>query len=121
MQDDAGKPLVSEITLYDDKGLEIEKANSNTNGLYEMKPKLNENVDYSLTFTAENSFIAAEIINTNKIKDSNTYANIKTVLPKLKKGKKYPIKKPQLFWRLAENDSSLHSFAHFITTFDEEE
>lgn len=118
VQDEEGKPLVAEVTVYDNKGLEIEKMNSNSNGSYEMKPKLSENVDYSLTFTADNSFVASEIINTNKLKDSNTFANIKTVLPKLKKGGKYKVGNLNFFGDEARliprSKSSLESLYHLM-------
>lgn len=89
---DEGKPLVAEVTLYDNKGLEVNKTNSDAKGDYKMEAVLTENTDYSLSFTADNSFVGAEIINTKNLKDStNNFVNIKTVLPQLKKGKKYKV------------------------------
>lgn len=118
VQDEEGKPLVAEVIVYDNKGLEVEKTNSNSKGNYEMKPKLSENIDYSLTFTADNSFVASEIINTNKLKDSNTFANIKTVLPKLKKGGKYKVGNLNFFGDEARliprSKSSLESLYHLM-------
>ncbi|MFA6152471.1 MAG: OmpA family protein [Chitinophagaceae bacterium] len=118
VQDEEGNPLVAEVTVYDNKGLEIEKTNSNSKGNYEMKPKLSENVDYSLTFTADSSFVASEIINTNKLKDSATFANIKTVLPKLKKGGKYKVGNLNFFGDEARliprSKSSLESLYHLM-------
>ncbi|MES2479891.1 MAG: OmpA family protein [Bacteroidota bacterium] len=84
-----GKPLVAEVTLYDDKGLEVNKTTSDTKGEYKMDARIVEYTDYSLTYIADNSFVGTETINTKNLKDSNSFANIKTVLPKLKKGNKY--------------------------------
>lgn len=91
VQNDEGKPVAAEVTLFDNKGAELLKTNSNVNGDYKIETTLKENVDYSLMFTAENSFFATRNINTKNLKDSNTFANIKTVLPKLKKGEKYRV------------------------------
>jgi outer membrane protein OmpA-like peptidoglycan-associated protein len=88
---DEGKPLVAEVTLYDNKGLEVNKTNSDAKGEYKMTTTIVENTDYSLNFTADNSFVGAEIINTKNLKDSNRFVNIKTILPQLKKGKKYKV------------------------------
>lgn len=84
-----GKPLVAEVTLYDDKGIEVNKTNSDAKGEYKLDARIIEYADYSLTYTANNSFVGTETINTKNLKDSNSFANIKTVLPKLKKGNKY--------------------------------
>lgn len=84
-----GKPLEAEVTLYDDKGSEVKKTRSDTKGEYKIDARIVEYADYSLTFLADNSFVGAETINTRSLKGSNSFANIKTVLPKLKKGNKY--------------------------------
>lgn len=84
-----GKPLQAEVTLYDEKGSEIIKTSSDSKGEYKMAATIVENTDYSLTYTADNSFVATETINTKTLKNTNTFASIKTVLPKLKKGNKY--------------------------------
>lgn len=88
---DEGKPLVAEVTLYDNKGLEVNKTNSDAKGDYKMEATIVEYTDYSLSFTADNSFVGAEIINTKNLKNSNNFVNIKTVLPQLRKGKKYKV------------------------------
>ncbi len=91
VQNEEGKPVAAEVTLFDNKGTELLKTNSNVNGDYKIETTIKENVDYSLMFTAENSFFATRNINTKNLKDSNTFAKIKTVLPKLKKGEKYKV------------------------------
>ncbi|MFA6150566.1 MAG: OmpA family protein [Chitinophagaceae bacterium] len=91
VQNEEGKPVAAEVTLFDNKGSELLKTNSNVNGEYKIETTIKENLDYSLMFTAENSFFATRNINTKNLKDSNTFANIKTVLPKLKKGEKYKV------------------------------
>jgi outer membrane protein OmpA-like peptidoglycan-associated protein len=89
--DDVGKPLIAEVTLYDNKEMEIAKTISNVKGEYEIKTAIMENIDYSLNFTADSTFVASEIINTKNLSDSNSFANIKTILPKLRKGHKYKV------------------------------
>lgn len=84
-----GKPLAAEVTLYDDKGQELKRTTSNAKGEYKMDARIIEYTDYSLTYIADNSFVGAETINTKNLKDPNSFANIKTVLPRLKKGNKY--------------------------------
>lgn len=84
-----GKPLEAEVTLYDDKGSEVKKTRSDTKGEYKIDARIVEYADYSLTFLSDNSFVGSETINTRSLKGSNSFTNIKTVLPKLKKGNKY--------------------------------
>lgn len=86
-----GKALQAEVTLYDDKGMELMKTQSTSEGTYKMMPTITEHVDYTLTITADSFFLGTETINTDKIKDERALVNIKTILPKLKKGGKYKL------------------------------
>jgi hypothetical protein len=74
-----GKPLVAEVTLYDDKGLELKRTTSDTKGEYKIDAKIVEYTDYSLTYIADNFFVGAETINTKNLKDSNSFAHQNSV------------------------------------------
>lgn len=91
VKNEEGKAVVAEIVLTDNKGMEIIKTNSDGNGDYIIKTAIAENINYDLSFSAEKSFFSTRTINTKNLKDSNTFANIKTVLSRLKTGAKYKI------------------------------
>lgn len=87
---EAGKPVAAEVSLMDIRGEEISKTNSNTAGEYSLKSKVIPNANYSLTFTNDSSFLATESINTRFLNPQRPDFNgLKTVLPQLRKGKKY--------------------------------
>ncbi len=84
-------PLVAEITLSDNKGNTVEETKSNSYGEYKINTKINENQNYSLTYFADSTFVQSTTINTKDLKGKAEFPNIKTVLPKLKKGEKYKL------------------------------
>jgi outer membrane protein OmpA-like peptidoglycan-associated protein len=84
-------PIVADITLSDNKGNIIEEAKSNDKGEYKINTKIKENQNYNLTYIAENAFVQTAIINTKDLKGTSVFPDIRTVLPKLKKGEKYKL------------------------------
>jgi len=82
-------PIVAEVTLSDNKGNIVELTKSNTKGEYKINTAIKENTNYNLTYLNDSSFTATATINTNTLKNSAAFENIKTVLPKLKRGEKY--------------------------------
>jgi outer membrane protein OmpA-like peptidoglycan-associated protein len=91
VNNDAGKPVAAEVVLLDGKGTTVSKTNSNAAGEYSLDTKIIPNMQYSLSFSNDSSFVASESINTMFMKGKNDYRQLSTVLPELKKGKKYPM------------------------------
>lgn len=111
-------PISAEITLLDNKGKAIEKTESNSEGKYEINTKLKENISYSLIYTNDTSFVSTTTINTINLKNTNVFPNIKTVLPKLKKGNKYPLTSINFYGGLSkllpESYPSIESLYHLL-------
>ena len=84
-------PLVAEILLADSKGKTIGQTNSDAKGNYTLNAGIEKNIPYSLIYSNDSSFIGTRVINTADTKDGHTFPNIKAVLPKLKKGAKFPL------------------------------
>lgn len=89
VRNDEGKKLAATVTLSDGNGLTVAETKANDSGQYSLSARINEFTDYQLTFIENGSFSAVETINTRQLKDSGSFSNIRTILPKLKKGKKY--------------------------------
>ena len=84
-------PLVADILLADTKGKTIKQTTSDSKGNYTINTGIEKNAPYSLIFSNDSSFIGTKTINTANTKDGHTFPNIKTILPKLKKGAKYAL------------------------------
>jgi len=85
-------PLVADVELSDGKGKIVGQTTTDVKGKYEIRTIIEGNTDYNLTFSNDSSFIGTRTINTADLKsDSHTFSDIRTVLPKLKKGTKYPL------------------------------
>jgi outer membrane protein OmpA-like peptidoglycan-associated protein len=85
-------PIKADITLSDIKGNTILETKSNEKGDYIIKTTLNENQNYSLVAVSDSTFVGVKTLNTKNLKKEQTvFADIKVVLPKLKKGSKYPL------------------------------
>ena len=84
-------PLAAEVLLADPKGETVGETTSDSNGNYTLKTAIERNTAYSLVISNDSSFIGTQAINTADTKDGQTFATIKTVLPKLQKGAKYPL------------------------------
>ena len=82
-------PLIANITVSDNKGNTVEETNSNAKGEYKINTQLKENQNYNLTYLSEETFVQTTTINTKDLKGKTVFPDIKTVLPKLKKGEKY--------------------------------
>ncbi len=89
--DSSGMAVIADVTMTDPKGKTIEQTSTNAQGNYTIKTSIEPNRNYNLTFTNDSCFVGTETINTNKLKGSHTFSDIKTILPKLKKGAKYPL------------------------------
>ena len=87
--DSDNKPMEAEISLSDNFGNTVEKTKSDKNGDYDFKTSIKENENYNLITSSERTFIQNTKLNTNTLKDKNTFDNAKTVLPILKVGAKY--------------------------------
>lgn len=83
----------AEVSLEDGRGQEKAKVFTNKSGEYQIEAFIQANQNYNLTITDDSSFIDVKLITADELKKSN-YAirNISSVLPKLKGGKKYPMK-----------------------------
>ena len=84
-------PIKAEISFSDYKGNIITQLNTEKDGKYIIKAGIEEGFNYSLTFSSDSSFIDVKTINTNALKNSNAFTDIRTILVKLKKGMKYNI------------------------------
>lgn len=84
-------PLTTNITLSDNKGNTVLETTSNKNGEYKINTTLKENQNYGLTYISEETFVQTTTINTKDLKGGTVFPDIKTVLPKLKKGEKYKL------------------------------
>ncbi len=84
-------PLATNITLSDNKGNTVLETTSNKNGEYKINTELKENQNYGLTYISEETFVQTATINTKDLKGGTVFPDIKTILPKLKKGEKYKL------------------------------
>lgn len=81
-------PLKAEIALTNQKGDTILVSKSDAAGKYMFNANLRKSTNYVLNFYCDSSFIFAKSI---LVKGNDSLLQIQTVLPKLKKGLKYPI------------------------------
>ncbi len=89
VKNDADKPLITTVTITDIKGATIaETITDAKTGAYEINTIFRKNTTYSINYFNDSSFVYSKTIS---IKDSVQLRNIKVVLPKLRKGKKYSI------------------------------
>lgn len=83
----------AEVLLEDNKGETIKQISTDKKGNYSFDVTLKEGINYSLTFSADSSFIETKLLNTRELyKDPKSFTDIRTQLPKLKKGEKYIVK-----------------------------
>jgi hypothetical protein len=82
----------AEVTLEDNKGNEVYKTTTSQTGEYQINTYIYASKSYNLVFIDDSSFIDVKEITSDTLK-SNNYKinNIKTILPKLKGGKKYSL------------------------------
>ncbi|MEO6883211.1 MAG: OmpA family protein [Bacteroidia bacterium] len=84
-------PMETNILFSDYQGTVLKKITTGKDGSYEIKTPIKENLNYILTFENDSSFLSTAIINTIKLKDDTVFPPLKTVLQKLKKGKKFTV------------------------------
>lgn len=82
------KPLKADITLTNQNGDTLFTSQSDQKGNYTINASLRKSTNYVLNFYADSSLVYANNIN---VKSQDSVIKIETVLPKLKKGLKYPI------------------------------
>jgi len=102
VSDSDNKSVVADIELYDEKGTQLEKTQSQKNGTYEMDAYIKEGKNYYLTISSDSTFIETKTINSKNVSANGEYPNIKTVLPKLKKGEKYKLGNIVFYGDMAE-------------------
>jgi outer membrane protein OmpA-like peptidoglycan-associated protein len=91
LSDEQGGKVKTDVILSDRKGNVVVSTQSNDSGQYRFTARIAEDRNYDLNFSKENLFFDAETINTQMIKDSSTAINIRSVLRKLRSGKKYVV------------------------------
>jgi len=85
------KPIKADVVLEDTKGNEIAKTISDPiTGNYFIKENIFTNANYSIIYLEDSSFVGVKELKSLEL-DKNNYQlkDIKTILPKLKKGEKY--------------------------------
>jgi outer membrane protein OmpA-like peptidoglycan-associated protein len=87
------KPVKAEVSMEDYRGSEVTKTVSDSiTGKYILNGSVIVNKNYSVVYFEDSSFVQIrEIKSEDLIKDNYTIGNLKTVLPRLRKGKKYPL------------------------------
>jgi outer membrane protein OmpA-like peptidoglycan-associated protein len=85
--DDNNQPIVAEVTLTDANGNEIAATITKSNGEYKLKAVIDEEGTSFILYFNDQSFISSKILT----KADYAGKPLKTVLPKLKGGKKYTL------------------------------
>ncbi len=85
--DENNKPIVAEVTITDSNGKEIAATLTKVNGEYKLKATIDDEVTYFVLYFNDASFISSKVLTTAEMSGKN----MKTVLPKLKGGKKYTL------------------------------
>jgi len=96
---DLNQPVIAEISLNDNNGNEIKTINSDNNGNYSLNAKVTANKSYNLVYYSEHNFLSAQPLFVSE--KTRTFRNLTTVLPELKKGKKYLFKNMNFFGNVA--------------------
>ncbi len=86
--DENNLPVQADITLVNQKGDTVAKQKTSIKGGYDFEAPLRRNFNYTLNFFNEKNFSFSKEIS---IKDTLELKSLSTVLPKLKKGSKYPV------------------------------
>lgn len=96
---DMNQPIIAEVSINDKDGNEIKSITSDKSGKYTLNTSLIVNQPYTLNYYNENNFISSQPIVVRE--NSTAFRNLKTVLPELKKGKKYLFKNMNFFGNVA--------------------
>ena len=85
-------PMKAEVLLSDNEGNTVEQITTGKDGKYSIATGLKDGLNYTVVLSSDSSFIATRTINTKTLKAGvSTFTDIRTVLPRLKKGAKYRI------------------------------
>jgi len=93
------QPLIAEVSLNDNEGNEVKTTHSDANGNYVFNAQVIVNKPYNLNYYNENNFLSSQPILVSE--KTRTFRNLTTVLPELKKGKKYVFKNMNFFGNVA--------------------
>jgi outer membrane protein OmpA-like peptidoglycan-associated protein len=86
-------PIKAEVLLSDNNGTTVKQIETGKDGKYSFTAGLKEGLEYTLVFSGDKSFIETKTINTAELqKRPEAFTDIRTILPKLKKGEKYKLK-----------------------------
>jgi outer membrane protein OmpA-like peptidoglycan-associated protein len=96
---DLNQPVIAEVSINDKDGNEIKSTTSDKSGKYTLNTSLLVNQQYTLNYYNENNFMSSQPIVVRQ--NSTAFRNLKTVLPELKKGKKYLFKNMNYFGNVA--------------------
>jgi outer membrane protein OmpA-like peptidoglycan-associated protein len=96
---DLNQPVIAEVSINDKDGNEIKSITSDKSGKYTLNTSLIVNQQYTLNYYNENNFMSSQPILVRE--NSTAFRNLKTVLPQLKKGKKYVFKNMNFFGNVA--------------------
>ena len=96
---DLNQPVIAEVSINDKDGNEIKSTTSDKSGKYTLNTSLILSQQYTLNYYNENNFMSSQPIVVRE--NSTTFRNLKTVLPELKKGKKYVFKNMNFFGNVA--------------------
>jgi outer membrane protein OmpA-like peptidoglycan-associated protein len=88
VKDEKERPVKAEVAVTNDRGDTIMVTHSKKDGFYKLKAFLSPNTNYGLNFYNDSSFVYSKSFT---LKDTAGLRKLKTVLPKLNKGKKYSI------------------------------
>lgn len=86
--DESNKPIKAEIALTNQKGDTISLENTKDDGSYNFIAPLVKNQEYNLNFYNDSSFSYTKVVT---LADTAQLKALKTILAKLKKGKKYSV------------------------------
>ncbi|MEI6488064.1 MAG: OmpA family protein [Bacteroidota bacterium] len=79
----------ADVALVDNTGKTVAQVKTDKYGKYGFRTDMKENMNYNLTYTSDSGFTQVRTLNTMELKDNNTFKDIRTILPKLRKGSKY--------------------------------
>lgn len=94
IKNEENEPVAGEVSITNSAGDTVGNAKSKADGTYELKAYFNPFTKYSINYYNDGSFVYSKNI---RAKDSLDLKELKTVLPQLKKGKKYSIENIN-FW-----------------------
>ncbi len=89
VRDEANRPLITDVTLTDTKGETLSQTRTDArSGAYTLPAMLKRGTFYTINYYSDSSFVFSKTVS---LKDSLELKDIKVMLPKLKKGKKYTL------------------------------